>query len=242
MPKGPVSVSRNSASDVSSPRFLWSINRIDGKTAVAEGQSPALFGSRRDEMRGKDRVRRGQVVHRLIVRQGFFFEIKAIDQFPGLAELYFEAPVGGPADKAEDAVGRLLLDIGPQAQRGRQRHAAEADIGQIARAADIDQQRHVAQRTLRRFLVTPIDACRQSLDGKIEVLEQGLEQQVVLETVAAAAVEKQLLFEFLSSSRTGTPSSGSRFSNGMAAGCRACSCCNVSSVGAIDPEKAMRSK
>jgi hypothetical protein len=127
-------------------------------------------------------------VEPLVVRLGLFDQVEAVDMPPVLAQFHFQPETLLDRYQAEGLVGRLLLDVGTHLQRCRQREAAETDIGEIGRAADIHGQHHVADRPIGTLGVPPQHSRSKAADGKLQFAQNPHEHQVMFEAVAAAPV------------------------------------------------------
>ena len=93
-------------------------------------------------------------------------------------------------------VGRRLFEVRPELERRRHHLATEPNIDEVGRAAHIDEQRHVAERGGHIALLMPPQNPRgERRHAKIHRFEHGPQQQIVLEAVAAAPLEQQLLLE-----------------------------------------------
>ena len=96
----------------------------------------------------------------------------------------------------------------------------EADVGvPLVLAVALDSEYEVGPRPRAAGPRADPHAREEHLDLRAQRLERRLQQQVLLEAVAAAAVRHELALEVLGSSDTGTPRRGSRFSNGIAVTC-----------------------
>jgi hypothetical protein len=92
-------------------------------------------------------------------------------------------------------VRRGLHDIGFQAQRPGRRLTAETHIGDVRAGIEIDAQQHVASRGDRILGLPPKNPRRQAGHAEAERPQRMGEEQVHLETPAAAPIAKQLLLE-----------------------------------------------
>src|SRR5580658_4562053 len=92
----------------------------------------------------------------------------------------------------DDTIGptelrRRLID--PERNRQQQSLVAEADIGNITLARDIDHEKHVSTR--RDFPRSHADSSREPRDTKPDLLQRSGEQRVLLEAVAATTSMNQ---------------------------------------------------
>src|SRR5690606_28364430 len=82
--------------------------------------------------------------------------LEAVEAAPFAVDLHLQPPDRVAPHEPERLVRRRLLDIGLEPERRRQGQAAEADIGEICRAADVDGEDDMADRALLALLVAPV--------------------------------------------------------------------------------------
>ena len=95
----------------------------------------------------------------------------------------------------ERLVGRLLPNVGPEFQRGRQRETAESDVSDIGLALDLDTHQHVRPRQDNLVRQIPDDAGGQTCRLKAHRSQYMPEQDVLFVAVAAPAAMDQLLLQ-----------------------------------------------
>src|SRR5690606_6015543 len=82
-----------------------------------------------------------------------------------------------------------------EAERRREREPAEADVGNVPAAVDVDGQQHVRARRQRARISFPQHSRREADDAKTERLEDRGEQAVVLEAVPSSTRAHELRLE-----------------------------------------------
>ena len=167
--------------------------------------------------------RRLGVAHDVVIQQLdvdllLLLQIEPIEAFPLPAHLRFDGELAGYAHDAKRFVRRRLLDVDRELEGRRRRQAAEPDVAEVALAAERDEQHHVRPRAHLAGGRSQTTRAASAVTSNPSTREHMLEQQVLLEAVAAAAALHELALERSEIEHMGRPASVSRFSNGMACG------------------------
>ena len=197
MPKLPASTPLQFIGAREHARARRAIQLVDRIAVVAQCMASSGFGARGhqagDEMRL--RVVRQVPAHHLVVHEVLLAQIERVQRLPVAADLRVQRVGVIGTVQPERLVRRRLLDAGLEAQRCGQRHAAEADVCDVAVVAQTHQQHHVAVRGRHAVGHVPAHARAEALHAQADLLERAAEQQVVLETVAATPARDQLVLQ-----------------------------------------------
>ena len=118
-----------------------------------------------------------------------------MERFPLAADPHLHEESVALREQAERLVRRRLLDARGQPYRPGEGLPAEADVGDVVLPVDRHPQQHVRARQGHAVRYVPHHARGQAGDAKAERIECRLEQQVVLEAVAAAPAAHELLLQ-----------------------------------------------
>ena len=153
-------------------------------------------------------MRRGEPVARLEVdeRDGCGDEARRVD--PPVSRSPSAGQLGALLDDAEAPARPHVLAAGPERERLERAAEAEADVGVPVRAVGADSQDEMRSRPRSRPAGADADAREEQVDLRAERLERRLQEQVLLEAVAAAALGDELALEVLGGERHRDPAVG----------------------------------
>jgi len=205
---------------------------------VAQRRAPPVLGVGADDQPIEKRrvgVRRGRPVARLEVHVRGGLDDEAVEVAPALPVGRLQHALGAVVDQAE-APPRLLLGGARSKRQGLEQAAGpETDVGEPIRALRANAQHEVLARANDARSDPQPDPGQERLDLRAARLGRGLQQEVLLEAVPAAARPDELALDVLDRQRGRNPPLRVEVLEGNRGGVRAVDLGQAGAPGEADP-------